>query len=363
MAETFAWERSTLGGAVALFLVVSALCMYFAGHLADRYSMRTILGGGLAVSAAGIGLMSLVSEPWHAFALYGVAFAIGNGVASITPIGVMVSRQFPNKVGMANSIAISGMGLGQLVIIAALATLLVSLGWRSVFVWLGIVNLALVPFVVWALRDNHARRGGAGAAPASGYSVRQALGTRRFWLLVAVYALCGFQDFFASTHIVAFALDQDLPPLLSGYLLAFMGLTGLIGVIAAGAWSDRFSPVGATILCFVIRAVIFALVLLSKDTVSITVFAALYGLTYWVTAPLTVVFVRNAFGVRNLGALSGLVTMAHHMFGGLGAWAGAIIFDIDGSYDLSFIVMLVSSLAAIVLSYGLRAARAAVTTV
>ena len=355
MAEEFGWERSALGGAVALFLFVSALCMFFAGHLADRVSLKTILGGGLFVSALGIGLMSVVSEPWHAFVYYGVAFAIGNGIASITPVGVMISRQFPDKVGMANSIAISGMGLGQLVIIAALAVVLISLGWRSVFVWLGLVNLALVPFILWAVAGN-TRTANAEERVLSGSTFRDAFKTRYFWLLLAVYSVCGFQDFFASTHVVAFALDQEMAPLLAGNLLGFMGLAGLVGVLAAGAWSDRFTPVGATVICFVVRTGIFAMVLISKDPIAVTAFAILFGFTYWITAPLTVVFVRDAFGMKNLGALSGFVTMIHHMCGGIGAWAGAHLFDTDGHYDGPFAIMLGCSILAILLSLGLRAA-------
>jgi predicted MFS family arabinose efflux permease len=355
MADTFDWERSTLGAAIALFLFVSALCMFFAGHLADRISLRTILGGGLFVSAIGIGLMSLVSEPWHAFLFYGVAFAIGNGIASVPPICAMVARQFPDNAGMANSIAISGMGLGQLLIIAVLAAVLVGDGWRSVFIWLGAINLLLVPFVLWAVSRSDTATGNA-TAPIAGPLIRDALRTQHFWILLAVYALCGFQDFFASTHVVAFALDQEMPALFAGNLLAFMGLAGLVGVIAAGTWSDRFSPVSATVICFIIRTAIFAMILISKDQIAVTAFAILFGFTYWITAPLTVVFVRNAFGVRNLGALSGLITMVHHMCGGIGAWTGAVMFDTDGSYDTPFMIMLGCSLTAILLSFGLRAA-------
>jgi MFS family permease len=357
MVETFGWERSALGEAIALSLFVSALCVFFSGHLADRISMSVILGVGLFVSAISIGLMSLVTEPWHVLLLYGVAFAVGNGIASIAPVGVMISRQFSDRVGIANSIAISGMGFGQLVIIAALAAVLVGLGWQSVFLSLGFLYLILAPLVLWAV---HGKSAGpalvADQTSLSGLSFREALRTRYFWLLLGVYALCGFQDFFASTHVVAFALDQDIPPLFAGNLLAFMGLAGLVGVIASGAWSDRFSPIGATAICFAVRIAIFAMILLSKDTVSVTAFAVLYGFTYWITAPLAVVFVRNAFGTRNLGALSGTVTMTHQFCGGLGAWTGAAIFDADGSYDTSFAIMLGCSIGALLLSFCLRRA-------
>ena len=353
MAEALNWERSTIGAAVALFLVVSAACMFFAGHLADRYPLHTILGGGLLASAAGIGLMGAVSEPWHMFVLYGIVFAVGNGVASITPIGVMVTRRFPKRVGLANAFAISGMGLGQLIIIAVLTTVLIGLGWRSVYVWLGLINLALAPLVIWALKTGQGQASAPVTAAPSGLSLREAVRTRYFWLLILVYGLCGFQDFFVSTHVVAFALDQGLTTLLAGNLLALLGFVGLIGVLLSGMWSDRFGPIAATVFCFALRAVMFVAVLIYKDTAAIALFAVMFGLTFWITAPLTVVFVRNAFGEKSLGALSGFVTMVHHICGGLGALFGAAVFDADGSYDACFALMAGCALAGGVLSLGL----------
>lgn len=358
MVEDFGWERGALGGAVALFLFVSAGFMFAAGHLADRFPLRLILAGGLAIGGVGIGLMSLVGEPWQVYLLYGVAFAIGNGIASITPVGVMVTRRFAHRAGIANSIAIAGMGLGQLVIISALAGVLVAAGWQSVFLWLGVATLAAVPFVLWAVRDgdHRGRPYPAAARPTEGLDIRGAMRTRYFWLLVAVYAVCGFQDFFVSTHVVAFALDQRVDTLLAGNLLAVMGLAGLAGVLAAGATSDRWGPLAATIVCFLLRVGVFALVLWTRETGAVAAFAVLFGLTFWVTAPLTVIFVRHAFGTRNLGAISGLVTMVHHVCGGIGAWLGAAVFDADGSYDAAFIVMLAGSALAVLLSLGMTRA-------
>jgi len=59
--------------------------------------------------------------------------------------------------------------------------------------------------------------------------------------------------------------------------------------------------------------------------------------------------------VTNLGALSGLITMIHHMAGGLGAYAGAALFDARGSYDVAFFVMLVLAVLSAGLSLRLRA--------
>ncbi len=62
-----------------------------------------------------------------------------------------------------------------------------------------------------------------------------------------------------------------------------------LGVLLAGFWSDQSSPLQPTIGCFVLRMALFALIWYSQDIVSIVVFALGYGLTFLVTAPLTVV--------------------------------------------------------------------------
>jgi nitrate/nitrite transporter NarK len=60
--------------------------------------------------------------------------------------------------------------------------------------------------------------------------------------------------------------------------------------------------------------------------------------------------VRESFGTKNLGALTGLITMVHQIFGGVGAYAGAAIFDATGTYDAAFVLMLGSAVVALVLT-------------
>ena len=354
VVEEFGWGRSELGSAVALFQIVSAACLYVAGRLSDRMSPRLVLGGGLAIAGVGIGLMSRMAAPWHALILYGVVFAIGNGAASIIPVSVMVTRAFPRRTGLANAVVSSGMSVGQLVVISALAAVLVTIGWRSVFFWLGVAHLVLVPLLVLAIPATGGSRGAPAAASPAGLGTRQAASTRQFWLLLGVYALCGLDDFFVSTHVVAFAQDRGLDAFLAGNLLALMGLTALAGVVASGAWSDRSGPVWPTAASFVARLGIFVLILIDQSTVSVAIFALVFGATFLVTAPLTAIFVVQSFGAKHLGALTGLIIMVHHVLGGIGAYLGAAAFDRLGGYDAAFAVMMFSNVLALALTFGLR---------
>jgi predicted MFS family arabinose efflux permease len=267
-----------------------------------------------------------------------------------------VTRVYPERAGFANAVVSSGLSLGQLVMVAALAAVLADLGWRSVYVWLGVAHLALLVIALPMIpgRTSTAPPRAVRPAPPGGTTLRAAAGTRRFWLLLAVYALCGFDDFFVSTHVVAFAQDRGVDALLAGNLLALMGLTALIGVLAAGVWSDRSGPMWPTAAAFAARIAVFVLIGIDQSAVSVAVFALVFGATFLVTAPLTVIFVRDAFGTRQLGTLTGLVTMVHHICGGLGAWLGAGIFDATGRYDAAFMIMLASCVVALALTFALR---------
>jgi predicted MFS family arabinose efflux permease len=107
-------------------------------------------------------------------------------------------------------------------------------------------------------------------------------------------------------------------------------------------------------VAFAARVAVFGLIALDQSTLSIAVFALVFGATFMVTAPMTVLFVRDHFGMKHLGALTGLITMVHQMFGGIGAWGGALIFDATGTYDAAFLLMLAVTAVALVLTLMLR---------
>jgi len=345
------WPRSELGIAVFVYFVVTAVFTYLAGRLADRISLRLLMGGGILISGIGIGLMGLMTQPWHAVVLYGLIFAIGNGGISTTTVGVMVTRAMPGNAGVVNAVAVSGITVGQLVMIAGLALVLAAVGWRSVFYWLALAHVVLLVLLLPIIPGRAAAAAHARRPATVGMSLRDAARTKQFWLLTIIFAICGLDDFFVATHVVAFAQDRGVGAYAAGNLLAIMGLTGLIGVIAAGVWSDRSSPVWPTAASFAVRVVVFALICVDQSPLSIAIFAIVFGVTFLVTAPLTVVFVRDAFGTRHLGAITGMLTMVHQVFGGIGAYAGAVIFDTAGSYLPAFFIVGIASILALILSF------------
>ena len=360
MSEDLELSRSALSLAATCFMIVSAVTMPFVGRLVDSFSVRAVVSVSVIIASAGIGLMGLAQSQWQVLLLYGIIFAIGNGGSSVGPIGVMISRWFERGRGTATSAAMSGNALGQLIIITALASTLAHIGWRNAYITLGVVNLLIVvPLVLAFARANTDPQPSddPDAAPspdAAALPARTIFKSGQLWLLLVIYAICGFQDFFVATHVVAFAQDKGLTAAFSGTLYAFMGLLGLFGVMSAGLLADRFSSIHPTALCFLARIVCFGLIIFSQSTPAIVVFALLYGFTFLITAPLTVTFAGSMFGAPRLGMMSGIINMVHNIAGGLGALVGGIVFDTRGSYDAAFVLMLALAVIASALTFTIR---------
>ena len=361
MTDDLGISRSLLSSALLVYMLVSALTMPIVGRLIDRHSIRVVMAVGATLSAIAIALMGTVGAAWQVFVLYGVLYAIGFAASSLAPITVLMSRWFPNNTGLASSAAITGNGTGQLVIIALITSLLPKIGWRWAFSALGLVNAAIVvPLILLFLRSAPLPKGihtSDSPSRQPPIPMREVLLVRDFWLLTVMYIVCGFQDFLMATHVVAFAQDSGVSDFLAGNILAFMGLAALLGVLLSGVLADRYGAARPTLLCFVLRIALFAYIPFMQDTVSIAVVALVYGFSFTITAPLTVVFARNIFGTSSLGSVSGMFNMVHQVAGGIGALSGALIFDGTGSYNSAFFLMLGMSVVATVSTAMVREKR------
>jgi predicted MFS family arabinose efflux permease len=253
----------------------------------------------------------------------------------------------------------SGTAVGQLVIISLVASVLAYLGWRKAYGLLGVVNFLVVMWLVTLLRGGFRRfapssETSQSVTATSRVATAGVLAIPGIRLLMVVYTICGLQDFFVATHVVAFATDHGVKAVVAGTVFALMGLMGLIGVLASGVLVDAYGPTLPTSLCFLVRLGLFGYIPFVQDETSIIMFALLYGVTFLVTAPLIVIFALHAAGPTYMGRVSGLLSMVHQIAGGLGAFLGGSVFDRWGSYDNAFVLMFLLSGAAAYATWLIR---------
>src|SRR5438270_1907188 len=159
-------------GSVSLVFSLAGF-LYFglgivSGPLADRFGSRPLAVGGMVLTGLGLAAASVAHSLLQVYAAYGLGVGLGMGCAYVPAIGA-VQRWFVKRRGFASGLAVSGIGVGTLVM-PPLATLFITtLGWRTAYLALG--ALALVIGVGMALliendpRDRGLSPDGESAAP------------------------------------------------------------------------------------------------------------------------------------------------------------------------------------------------------
>jgi predicted MFS family arabinose efflux permease len=325
--------------AFAVGQLMWGVAMPVAGALADRAGARPVMLAGALLVAAATALTPLAHSTAALVLLIGVLAACGS--AAIGP-GLLISasaRWIPEaKRNIVNGIVNAGGSFGQFTVIP-LAQLFIGLaGWQPALVILGALSLSAVPLVLWITAGQTGGREIHGA-PASGpASLRQALAqaTRdpSFLLLTAGFFTCGFHVAFIATHLPGVVRLCGLPPAVSAWSLAVIGLFNIFGSLWIGrVITGRRMKLALAWIYFARAMLILAFLFAPKTTLSFLLFAAGIGFSYLSTVPPTIGLVAKFYGVRYLATLFGVVMLSHQVGGFLGAWLGGKAFEASGSYD------------------------------
>jgi predicted MFS family arabinose efflux permease len=275
------------------------------------------------------------------------------------------SKWFDKWRGAAISLALSGNSIGQFVLIPLFTLFVWRYGWRASYLCIGLIMLGVnIPLAFFILRGDPDTLGqrpfGYGPkmeAEADGghssseetlpdLSLREAMGTRSFWLFLITMFICGSGDFLVTTHLIPMVTDHGISPTTAGSMLAWLGLMSLAGVLVVGPVSDIIGNKIPIVLTFILRAALFILILKYQNLVAFYIFALAFGFTQLITAPLNTTLMGKLYGPSHLGAITGLITTVHHLGGGFWAYMGGEVFDRAGSYRLIFLASIIMALIA-----------------
>jgi predicted MFS family arabinose efflux permease len=169
------------------------------------------------------------------------------------------------------------------------------------------------------------------AAELPGLTMRQTLGTPRFWLLGLVFFLVAIAINGTVAHVVPLLTDHGLSPAAAAATLGVFGLATMSGRLLAGYLVDRvFAPYVAS---FFFLAPIAGFVFLATATGPLPAFG--------------VVLMGLGLGTE-VDLMAFLVTrfMAFGFGSSIGRFAGGVTFDLAGSYSPA----LIGAAAALVLA-------------
>ncbi|OGA30068.1 MAG: MFS transporter [Betaproteobacteria bacterium RIFCSPLOWO2_12_FULL_67_28] len=354
----------TISLAFAVGQLVWGIAQPVAGAIADRHGPRRVMVGGALLVAFATAATPFATTAPALILLIGVLAASGAGAIGPSLLMSAANRWIPEaRRAMASGIVNAGGSFGQFTLIP-LAQLLIGLaGWQPALMVLGATGLIAVPLILWLTRGSDAppiAHTHATLATSLRQAVTEAAGDRSYLLLNLGFFTCGFHVAFIATHLPGIVATCELPPSVSAWSLAIIGLFNIAGSLWIGRAIQEWRMKLALSGIYAARAALILVFFYSpKVEMTFFLFAAGIGFTYLSTVPPTVGLVAKLHGPRYLATLFGIVMLSHQVGGFLGAWLGGKAFEATGGYDWMWWADIALCLMAAVVHLPIREARTA----
>jgi MFS family permease len=374
LQEAFNTGRATISGAVSLYMLMTGLTAPFVGKLTDRYGPKKVVLWGALISGAAFLLLNRADAVWHLYVLFMVA-GVGMGGAGIVPVSVAVSNWFTRRRGLAIGVAMSGIGLGALLVTLLTSYLVDAFGWRVTFFALGAVAwVFVIPATMLIMKTRPQDMGllPDGAKPAAievapaveiaratanpepaAYTLSTALRSPTMWSIMVAAFFIGMAITGVLLHEHAFFTDRGISMASAGVMLAVTGGTGGIGKLTFGFLADRILPRHGLMISLALQILAVVILLFTEGTAMMWVFVIVFGFGMGGNIALQPLLTTQFFGLASFGAIFGGVAMALSIGTAVGPFLSGLIFDVSGSYRLAFIIFIVGytiALAALILA-------------
>ena len=354
----FGWSRGTISIAASVGFFANAVTQPFLGRIFDSLGGRRVLLYSMIAFGLATVLLSLTFHFLFLVFLFGVVSGIATSGASLSNTMALVSRWFRRRRGTVTGINATGLAAGGFFIVPFAAYMLQATNWRITWAILGLLVLGLgVPLAYLFLRDDPSQMGlqpdGDPEPPDEGPAKTpnrlrgplevdrwaQAFRSWPIWQLSGSYFVCGFTTSIISIHFVPFAIGQGISPVLAATIFSFMMALNMVGSLSAGFVSDRFGGSKNWLaLVYFCRGSAYVLLLLVPGAMGLWVFAAVAGLSWVATNPLTTSLTADVYGVRALGTIGGISFFFHAMGSVISVPMAGFLYDATGSYTIPFAI-------------------------
>ena len=380
LEDAYGWSRTVTSLAISVNLVFYGLTAPFAAALMERFGIRTIMAGALALIAIGTGLTVFMTASWQLTVLWGVLVGLGVGSTALVTGALIANRWFARHRGLVMGIFGTAFATGQLIFLPLLSHLIETNGWRWASLLIAGMCVAVIPLVLLVIRDRPSdvgqrpfgatgeptteelstnATGSAGKAARSALTILgQAGRTGPFWLLAGTFFICGWTtNGIISTHFIPAMHDHGMGATTAAGMLAIVGIFDIVGTIGSGWLTDRFDPRILLAVYYVLRGialVMLPLIIGPAVAPPLIVVMVLFGLDWVATVPPTVTLCREIYGVDKGAIVFGWVFAAHMIGAAASASVSGVMRAMSGDYLSAWLLAGLLAVAAGVACLAIR---------
>jgi MFS family permease len=361
LIDEFGWQRGLAAGAFSFGFLVSALLSPIVGRVMDAQGPRVVILTGVLLTTAGLLLAPAIERPWHLYATLGVLVSAGANMMTYTAHSQFLPNWFVRWRGLAISIAFSGVGVGAIVLLPWLQSIIVIGGWRASCWAMGLLaisvlgplnllvhkrpeDIGLLPDGATEITSGAKQRASNVVDPAwaaQEWTLARAVRTSRFWWIVVGY-FCALVAWYAvQVHQTKYLIEAGFTPLVAAWSLGLVSIVGIPGQISLGALSDRVgrewvwtAGCAGFAICY---AALIALEYSPTPALLYLMIASQGFLGYALTSVMGPI-VAEIYEGPHYGSIFGTITVALIGGGAMGPWIAGVIHDLTGSYELAFVL-------------------------
>lgn len=369
----FGWQRADTVFALSLGTFTMSVFGLFTGWLSDRLDARIVVTVFGAFMGLAFLLLGRMDSLWQFQLLIGVVAPLGMSV-STTPVMATLARWFVRKRGFVTGWVQSGLGLGGLVFAPLTGWMIVQFGWRNAYTVLGVIalfGLVLPGFFMWREPGVKGQQPDGAAAPPpnarpsfteetesflpnAGMSM---VCTKEFWIVAGIYAIFGFCRSTFTAHTAAHVQDMGFSLMAASRVMAVLMGASIVGRIGMGWLADHVGNRRTFMLSYAATTGSMLLALATAKLWGLYLYAFIFGFGWGAQAVLRFGLTAEAFGLKNLGLVIGILGIGEALAAALGAYYAGFFFDLSGSYRPAFWTGAVLSVSGIALSVCLKPKR------
>jgi predicted MFS family arabinose efflux permease len=328
LQHEFGWQTEQISTALAIRLVLFGLMGPFAAAFLNRFGLKRVAFTALSLILFGLAGSLVMTQVWQLIALWGVTIGIATGLTAVVLGATVASRWFSHRRGLVVGMLTASSATGQLVFLPLLAGLTERYGWRMAIGFVAAMTLLAVVVLLLLMADRPSVVGllpygdTAATAPPDTRgatspiaALREAAGSRTFWVLFASFFVCGAStNGLIQTHFVSLCGDYGIAAVGAASMLAVMGVFDFVGTIGSGWLSDKVDNRALLFWYYGLRGL--SLVYLPFSNFSfygLSIFAVFYGLDWIATVPPTVRLISQHFGRERANLVFGWVFAGHQL--------------------------------------------------
>jgi sugar phosphate permease len=382
LQQEFGWSTAEISSALSIRFILFGLMAPFAAALLNRYGLRNVaLSAQLIVASALLASLAM-TKVWHLMLLWGVVIGIGTGMTALVLGATIATRWFVARRGLVLGIMTASVATGQLVFLPLIASITDRFGWRIALALICVMLGVSALLVLLMLRDRPSDVGlrpfgDTGTEPlpapppntapimaAALGTLRDASGTRVFWLLFATFFVCGAStNGLIQVHLIPMCADYGIPQVQAASLLAAMGIFDFFGTIISGWLSDRYDNRWLLFWYYGLRGLSLLFLPFSDFTFyGLSLFAMFYGLDWIATVPPTVRLTAQRFGAERANLVFGWIFAGHQLGAGTAAFGAGLSRTLLATYLPAFFVAGALCLAAAAMALAISRQQKPVAT-